>query len=630
MKVVFLGLICAAIAIRFSPMSLAQTKEVDPLSWDRNIRSIVTDYCLDCHADRDPSGDVNLAQDVDIRQILDHRETWTTALALIEAGDMPPKDAKKPKKEQRDLLIAFLKKHLNSLDCATLHDPGKPILRRLNRIEYDFAVQDLTGLPLNLAEGFSPDESSYGFDNIGDSLSLSPVQVEQYHAAALTIVTELQKQKDLKPKLYEAAFGASPGTDNESEKSARQALDIFASKAFRRPVDSEMIERMMDIYRLSRAKGESHEKAQGHLATAVLISPHFLIRIEKSNADSDDPYPVDDFELASRLSFFLWSRPPDESLLELASQGKLREDSVLEEQTLRMLRDKRSEALVDNFFGQWLSLRELDDHQPDLNQFPKFNDKLRKSMQAEVRAFLSEIVQKNRPITELIDADYTYLNETLALHYGIQGVKGSEFQRISLDDRRRGGILTSAALLMLQSDPTRTNVPRRGNFIAGRVLGVPAPPPPPNVPDLKETAADGKSRPLRELLEIHRKSPECANCHAKMDPFGMAFENFDAIGKWRTKDGSFKIDPSSRLLDGTQLDGPESLKDWLLSKKNQFRRNFAKNLLVYAFGRGLQGNDECTIREILASAEKNNDCFDSLVVTVVKSLPFRYRRNPLE
>jgi Protein of unknown function (DUF1592)/Protein of unknown function (DUF1588)/Protein of unknown function (DUF1587)/Protein of unknown function (DUF1585)/Protein of unknown function (DUF1595) len=630
MRLAILWLIYSAITLLISQKSLAQTKAIDPLSWDRNIRSIVSSHCLECHSESDPSGDVNLAQDVDIRQILDHRETWTTALSLIEAGDMPPKDAKKLTNEHRALLVAFLKKHLDSLDCSTLRDPGKPILRRLNRVEYDFAVQDLTGLPLKLAEGFSPDETSYGFDNIGDALSLSPVQVEQYHAAALAIVAELKEQRKINLKLYEATFGKTPLAENESEKSAKQALDAFASRAFRRPVESEMVERMMDVYRRSRAKGESHEMAQGHLVTAVLISPHFLMRIEKDNPDSDDPYPVDDFELASRLSFFLWSRPPDPTLLELANQGKLHVDSVLEEQTLRMLADSRSQALVDNFFGQWLSLRELDNHQPDLNQFPKFNDHLRKSMQGEVRAFLIEIVQKNRPITELLDADYTFLNGTLALHYGIPGVKGNEFRRISLKDRRRGGILTSAALLMLQSDPTRTNVPRRGNFIAGRILGMPAPPPPPNVPDLKETADDGKARPLRERLEIHRKSPECANCHAKMDPFGLALENYDAIGKWRTKDGEFGIDPSSHVAGGIRLNGPESLKDLLLDKKGQFRRNLIKNLLVYAYGRGLQGNDECAIRGVIASAEKDNDCFASIVTAVVKSYPFKHRKNQLE
>lgn len=613
-----------------SPIGWAQKPEIDPLSWDRNIRSIVSAHCIECHNETDPSGDVNLAQDVDIRQILDHRETWATALSLIESGEMPPKDAKKPSKEQRSLLVAFLKKHLDSLDCSAMRDPGKPVLRRLNRVEYDFAVQDLTGLPLKLAEGFAPDASSYGFDNIGDALSVSPVQIEQYHGAALKIVEELKKQKDANQELYRAAFGNKPSNENESESSAKSALELFASKAFRRPVTHELIDPMMELYRLARSKGEPHESAQGHLMTAVLISPHFLMRIEKDNPKSDDPYPVDDFELATRLSFFLWSRPPDNILMELAAQGKLHEKLILKQQVYRMLSDPRSQAIVDNFFGQWLSLRELSDHQPDSSQFPKFSEELRRSMKEEVRSVLSTIIQEDRPITELIDADYTYLNETLASHYQIEGVIGDKFQRIPLSDRRRGGILTSAAILMLQSDPTRTNVPRRGNFIAGRILGIPAPPPPPNVPELIEAEADGKARPLRELLEIHRKNPDCANCHAKMDPYGLALENYDAIGRWRTKDGEFPIDATSPVPGGEHLSGPESLKDLLLSKRNQFRRHFVKSVLIYAYGRGLQGNDECSIREVMAATEKEGDRFGALIAAVVESFPFQHRRNPLE
>ncbi len=543
---------------------------------------------------------------------------------------MPPKDAKKPSKEQRSLLVAFLKKHLDSLDCSAMRDPGKPVLRRLNRVEYDLAVQDLTGLPLTLAEGFAPDASSYGFDHIGDALSVSPVQIEQYHEAALKIVDALKRQKDGNQQLYRAAFGNAPGNESESEPSAKAALESFASKAFRRPVTHELIDPMMKIYRLARSKGETHESAQGHLMTAVLISPHFLMRIEKDNPKSDDPYPVDDFELATRLSFFLWSRPPDHVLMELAAQGKLRDKLVLKQQVYRMLSDRRSQAIVDNFFGQWLSFRELSEHHPDLSQFPEFSEELRRSMKGEVRSVLSTIIQEDRPITELIDADYTFLNETLAKHYQIEGVRGDMLQRVPLSDRRRGGVITSAAILMLQSDPTRTNVPRRGNFIAGRMLGIPAPPPPPNVPELIEAEADRKARPLRELLEIHRKNPECANCHGKMDPYGLALENYDAIGRWRTTDGAFPIDASSSISGGEQLSGPESLKDLLLSKRNQFRRHFVKSVLIYAYGRGLKGNDECSIREVMAAAEKEGDRFGALIVAVVESFPFQHRRNPLE
>jgi hypothetical protein len=590
---------------------------------------------LGCHTAEDPSGDVDLGQDVDLRQILNHRETWTTALSLIKAGDMPPKDAKRPfksddDKKKKELLISFLEKHLNSLDCSTLRDPGKPVMRRLNRVEYDLSVLDLIGLDIGLAKNFAPDESSYGFDNNGESLSMSPVLMEQYHSAAIKIVEAVQKSKFDDRPLYERSFGKLLSVDKQAESMARTTMTSFVTRAFRRPADEQFIDRLMEIYRLSRAKPESHETAMSHLMTAVLISPQFLFRLERDRPETNDSYPIDDFELATRLSFFLWSRPPSQELVDAASKGELTRDETLEKFTRSMLDDDRSRSFVDNFFGQWLSLRELDDHQPDSKKFPQFDQELRRAMNTEIRLVLTKIVRENRSVEELIDADYTFVNESLAKHYGISGVTGNDFRKVELVDRRRGGILTSAALLMLQSDPTRTNVPRRGNFIAARILGTPPPPPPPNVPDLEEAETDGKRRPLREVLEIHRKNPECANCHAKMDPFGLALENYDAIGRWRQNDGAFPIDASSTLSDGKKLDGPESLKDYLLDQKKKFRRTLVKNLLIYALGRGLQGNDECAIREVIAASEKENDRFASIIVAIVKSYPFRYRRNPVE
>jgi len=295
-----------------------------------------------------------------------------------------------------------------------------------------------------------------------------------------------------------------------------------------------------------------------------------------------------------------------------------------------MLADDRSKALVENFFGQWLSIREIESHQPDSDRFPEFDEVLRKSMIGEIEGFLTEMIRKDRPITQMLDADYTFLNERLAKHYKINGVQGDAMRRVSLDDRRRGGLLTSAALLMLQSDPGRTNVPRRGNFVAGRILGSGPPPPPADVPQLEDLASDDKPRSLRELLELHRKNPECANCHAKMDPLGFALENYDAIGRWRTKDGKFPIDASGELSTGRTLSGPIELKDFLLEGKEAFTRTLVKNLLIYALGRGLQGNDECVVRDALDAAEENDDRFSEIVVSIVKSYPFRYRQNPID
>ncbi len=604
-------------------------KDKDELSWDRNIRGLVDRYCTKCHNENKLSGDVNLAQDIDVRLILEHRDTWQTALTAIENADMPPDGAKQPSEKERQLLQQFLKKTLDEIDCST-EEPGKPVLRRLNRVEYDLAILDLTGLDLKLAEEFAPDATAHGFDHLGDVLSLSPAQVEQYHNAAKTIVAELRKQQELQPQLFRNVFGQEPTDEASGPTVARAAMERFATRAFRRPAPADYIDRLMTIYQQARDRQQSHYDAISHLVTAVLISPKFLMRVEQDQADAKGPYPVDDYELATRLSFFLWSRPPDSKLLELAAAGELSKIDVLERTTLEMLADERSGALVNNFFGQWLSLREISSHQPDASKFPEFNEELRKAMSDEIRGLLMEVVQRDRPITDLIDANYTYLNEPLAKHYGIDSVKGQAMQRVTLDDRRRGGLLTSAALLMLQSDPARTNVPRRGNFIAGRVLGTPPPPPPPNVPLLEDVAADGKLRSLRELLELHRSKPECASCHAKMDPLGFAMENYDAIGRWRTEDNGFAIDPSGMDASGRLFSGPVELKDMLLEQKEAFAKTLNKNLLIYALGRGLQRSDECVLRDVMTAAADNDYRFSSIVVSIVKSIPFRYRRNAFD
>jgi hypothetical protein len=283
---------------------------------------------------------------------------------------------------------------------------------------------------------------------------------------------------------------------------------------------------------------------------------------------------------------------------------------------------------VDNFFGQWLGLRELQAHQPDPEAFPEFDEALRDALAGETQMFLTELVQEDRPVTELIDADYTYANERLAAFYGLDGVSGDTMQRVLLEDRRRGGLLTSAALLMLQADPTRTNVPRRGNFIAGRILGDPPPPPPPGVPMLEEAAQDGRPRTVRELLELHRSKPECANCHGKIDPLGLSLENYDAIGRWREKDAGKAIDASASLEDGRTFSGPTGLKDVLLERRTAFLETLTKNLLIYALGRGPQPCDQHVLRAALQAAEDDEYRLSAIVLTIVRSRPFRYRRNP--
>ena len=603
-------------------------KHEDPLSWDRSVGGLVQRYCTSCHNRAEARGGIDLARDQNPRLILQHRDTWETALEMVEGEAMPPDDARQPSDKERALLVEFLRLTLADTGDPDANDPGPPTLRRLNRVEYDNAIADLTGLDLHVAESFPPDPSGYGFDNIGDALTLSPVQIEGYYDAARTIVRQLLDSKATATNAYERVFGRQPDRETGERQAARAVIERFASRAFRRPVQRPQVDRLMSIYDRARSQGQPHDEATGHMLTAVLISPQFLLRVEQNQPEADKPFLVDDYELATRLSFFLWSRPPDDTLLQLAGKGQLSDPETLISQTRRMLADPRSQALVDNFFGQWLGLQELDSHQPDPTQFPGFDDALRDAIRRETQMVLMELVQEDRPVTDLIDADFTYVNQRLGAFYGIGGVSGDEMQRVALSDRRRGGLLTSAALLMLQSDPTRTNVPRRGNFIAGRILGDPPPPPPPGVPMLEDVADDGQPRTVRELLELHRSKPECANCHAKIDPLGLSLENYDAIGRWREKEAGKKIDASAELADGRAFVGPAELKEVLLERREAFLRTFTKNLLIYALGRGPQPSDEHVIRETLKIAEAEECRFSSIVLAIVQSVPFRYRPKP--
>jgi hypothetical protein len=602
----------------------------DPLSFDRSIRGLMEKSCWGCHNNEKQKGDVNLTRDQNPRMIAQNRKLWQTVLEVVESKQMPPKKAERPLADvDRQKIVDFVRKTLGTLDCGDQRDPGKPVIRRLNRVEYDRSILELTGLNLKLAEDFTPDASGYGFDNIAEALALSPVLVEQYHGAALKILAEVVDRRAAHPEAFGRIYFVAPSSELTERDAARRIVERFAGRAFRRPVDAELVEKLLTVYDKARAKGESHEAAVRPTLLAVLISPRFLVRIEGVRPNVQGPYRVDDYDLASRLSFFLWSGPPDDVLLDLAAKKALSSLEVLEAQTRRMLADPRSRALADNFIGQWLQLRGLATHKPDPKKFPQFTESLREAMQQEMELFLGELVREDRPVTELIDADHTYVNQELAAHYGLPPVTGKEMRRVTLPDRRRGGVLTSAAVLMTLADPDRNNVPRRGNYIAGAILGAPPPPPPPNVPSLEDSkSAEGKPQTVRQMLEVHRRNPECAGCHSKIDPLGFSLENFDAIGRWRDLDGGAPVDASGVLPTGQEFTGPVELKKILLSRRDDFVRTMSENLLIYAMGRGLQLEDECVIRDILKAASAGEYRFSSVVFTIVKSHPFRHRRNP--
>jgi hypothetical protein len=609
-------------------LAKAKAAAEDRLSFDRSIRAVLQSNCYRCHNEEKRKGDVNLVKDENTRLIAENRKVWQSVLEVLEKGEMPPKKEKPLPDDYRKLLIDFVKKTLGSLDCEKVREPGKPVTRRLNRAEYNNSILELTGLNLHLADDFTPDATGYGFDNIGEVLAVSPVLVEQYHQGARKLLSELIDKKESHPEAHRRVFFVQPSADLGERPAARQVIERFASKAFRRPADPSLIDKLLGVYDKARAAGDAHEAAVRPMLLGVLISPRFFMRVENARPGVEGSYPVDDYDLATRLSYFLWSSPPDDELLGLAAKGKLGAAEVLEAQTRRLLADPRSQALVDNFFGQWLQLRGLATHKPDAKKFPQFTESLRAAMQQELNLFLGELVRKDRPLTDLIAADYTYVNEELARHYGLDGVRGPMMQRVALKDRRRGGVITAAAVLMTQADTERNNIPRRGNYIAASILGTPPPPPPPDVPPLEDSKTDGKPQTLRQLLDAHRSKPECANCHSKIDPLGFSLQNYDAIGRWRDEEAGAPVDASGVLPNGKKFNGPVELKQILLERKDEFVHTMGGNMLVYALGRGLQLEDECVLRDAQKAAAAGEYRFSSMVLTIVLSHPFRNRKNP--
>lgn len=426
-------------------------------------------------------------------------------------------------------------------------------------------------------------------------------------------------------------FVCRPAKAVEETPCATKILTTLARRAFRRPVTSADIMPLLAFYAEGRKTGDFESGIQGALE-ALLVSPDFLFRIERDPRTTTRVYRLNDFELASRLSFFLWSSIPDDELLTLAERGKLKDAAVLQQQVQRMLDDPKSQAFVNNFGGQWLQLRNLDTTTPDPELFPTFDEGLRRALRRETELFFESILRENRSVFELLDANYTYLNQRLAEHYGVAGVYGSQFRRVALSDQNRanrGGLLGQGSILTVTSYPNRTSVVQRGKWILENLLGAPPPPPPPDIPDLKPHGKDGRLLSMREQMEQHRANPICASCHARMDPIGFALENYDGIGRWRTKDAGLVIDASGKLPNGTKFTGPGELKKILLTgHRDEFVATVTEKLLTYALGRGLEHYDLPTVRNIMRATAPDNYRLATLISAIVKSTPFQMRSRP--
>ncbi|WP_164976167.1 DUF1592 domain-containing protein [Oleiharenicola lentus] len=778
----------------------------DPLAYSQVIQPFLDNYCFDCHNTDTRKGDINLEDLVDVgRADHDGRRIWELVHRQLRAGAMPPDREDQPTPEERAEVVSHLRQRLTHIDLSKPVDSGRVTARRFNRTEYDNTIHDLFGIRLSVANTFPGDDVGYGFDNIGDVHSVSPLRLQLFLEAAETVSDfllntgrrlEMNRNEqgvffdrikvvkssdagvvlDQKgwmsveyetplPGTYELSIRAwglmpdsvfkarqidelngwpqfpnafqpgdsepivplevwvdgqlvdtlhiaqglsstdwktyttnrfplgmgphqvtfklgtpatltgeardawiadpprlgvkearmtgphavdrsalsplhrrlieiRPGPDRPPAAAAREILAELLPRAFRRPAAPGEIESFVGLMESLLANGESFESALDGALQAILVSPHFLYRLELGpDATAPDRIrPVGDYALASRLSYFLWNSMPDDTLFALAAEGRLDNDDVLRAQVARLLADPRAVAFKEGFFRQWLDLRKLRTLSIDKARFPVFTEDLRADVEQETLLFIGSIIAENRSVQDLLRADHTFVNDALAELYGLplaeaeKKEKDRSFRRVSLEGLPRRGLLTQPSILMLTSYPNRTSPTKRGNWILEAILGDEPPPPPANVPQLEEAVANSAALPLREQLELHRTNQTCASCHATMDPIGLGLENFDAIGRWRTTDAGAPINASGVLPDGNKFDGPLELLGLLQERDEDFVRCFTQKLLTFALGRGLEFYDRVAVDEILARTQAGDHRILDIVTEAVLSRPFRLTR----
>ncbi len=608
---------------------------------DGTIGALLKNHCVRCHNAKVKKGGVDLTGLANEKDLPRQRKLIRRVLEQVESQSMPPAPEPALGERARDQVLRWATQALvlsEAKDPAE-RNPGSPLIRRLNRNEYNRTLRDLVGLDFDVAGavGMVEDTTSHSFDNIADALTLSPVLMEKYFAGADLLLTQLfkdppgdAKKKAEHQKILDGVLIARPGKDLSAGDAARRTIEAFSRRAFRRPVAKTEIDRLLKLFAESQTKGESYDLGVKHMLKAVLVSPYFLFRIERpSAADGTKAYRIDDHELAVRLSYFLWSSMPDAELFRLAEEKKLSDAETLAKQVRRMLMDSKASALTESFAGQWTKIRKLDDARPSIESFPTFTSRLKQAMTQEVLTFFDALRREDRSVLELLDANYTYVNEDLANHYGIKGIKGPEMQKVTLkEENHRGGLTGMAGILALTSHTSRTSPTLRGKWVLEVVFGTPPEPPPPDAGQIKEEKQKGKEvTSFRELLQRHARDAGCAGCHRKIDPLGFGLENFDPIGRWRPAGGVQKIDASGTLPSGEKFNGAKELKQLFLKRKGEFVRNITEQMLSYALGREIKYYDEATVQALTMNLEKNDFRFGVLIQSVVQSYPFQYRRN---
>ncbi|MBL8892885.1 MAG: DUF1592 domain-containing protein [Planctomycetaceae bacterium] len=638
MRAAFLPIIRAVLLVGLALLIPAPTTKTGFAAQDESHLHAwqnLTKYCNDCHTGDSAEGGIRLdvfdPADGDLRQRVSSQiELIEKVLLVLKEQQMPPADMEQPSAQERVALVEWYDGLLQNFDFGNANRPGRVTVRRLNRAEYNNTIRDLTGLELRLADSFPSDDVGNGFDNIGDVLTLPPILMEKYLESAQRIADEVLKN----PDAFARVFPLKPKDPQNLEEAALVAFqnaNNFAARAFRRPVTEDEATRLRGLMTRAWEADVAPPEIMGTVITAVLASPNFLYRVEDDAASAavDGVRPLNDYELATRLAYFLWSSMPDETLFELARRGELRTSDQLAAQVPRMLADPKARALVDNFAGQWLQLRDLDNLSPDPDLFKGFDDELRRAMRRETELVFWRIVSENRSVLELLDADYTYVNSRLARHYGLEenpsiANHADDGWKLVPAIGMRRGILMHSSILLLTSNPTRTSPVKRGKWILDNLLAEPPPPAPPNVPELGEGQEALGS--LRQRMEQHRADPNCAVCHTKMDALGFGLENFDVIGAWRESDGAEKIDSTGELPGGKSFQNPVELVQILTEDKSkEFVRCMTSKLLTFSLGRGLGVTDRVHVRRISEQVQADQHRFHTMVQAIVTSPPFMYQ-----
>jgi hypothetical protein len=588
-------------------------------------QSFLKSYCVSCHQGAKPSAGFNAAKLNTLQTMMEDPRKWSRMLTRVRDNEMPPKGAPAPALDKREAFVNYVEDTMKSAACADGISPRPALLRRLNRTEYTATMRELLNIHINAGRGLPADGAGgEGFDNAAETLFLSPMHAEKYLEAAREALAYGAKD----PKSRARFLIAEPNDKTTAEQAARKVLEAFLPRAFRRPARPDELERYFTLFANAYKKNQSYEVSILHALQGVLISPHFLFRVEEPNPGAA-PRLLDGFALASRLSYFLWGTMPDEDLTKVAAAGKLNDDKILAEQTIRLLKDPRTRDFAEQFVEQWLNTRELGrDIKPDPKLFPAYYDaEIQSGIRYEPILFFQELLTANLSLLNLIDSKFTIMSNKLAKHYGIKPAKPLRQQPVVVElpeGSHRGGVLGMAAVLAVSSYPNRTSPVLRGKWILDAMLGTPAPPPPAGVPPLEDKVGTAPQT-LRERLERHRLNPACGVCHNRIDPLGFGLENYDVLGLWRTEDGGKAIDSKGVLPDGATFDGPDEMKKILMEKKDLLVRNLTVKLLGYALGRGLTLEDHCSVDRIVDAVKKENYSAHTLILEIVRSVPFRYQ-----